>query len=124
MFCTCGICRRPIHPPVALLTSSSALGSMLKRPALIDRAECDVEMPTMALEIDPGQPYQPSPFRHMKLHCKMCIDLAKEIASVPADKMATELAPRLRSVVERWFKELPAEYAVQDPATRWDEEYD
>ncbi|KAK1835531.1 hypothetical protein QBC39DRAFT_340470 [Podospora conica] len=101
-----------------------ALGSMLKRPALIDRGECSVEMPTMALEIDPGQSYQPSPFRHMKLHCQMCIDLAKEITAVPADRMATELAPRLRGVVERWFKNLPAEYAVENPETRWDDEYD
>jgi len=97
---------------------------MLKRPALIDRAECSVEMPTMALEIDPGQSYQPSPFRHMKLHCKMCIDLAKEITAVPADRMATELAPRLRRVVESWFLTLPAEYAVENPETRWDDEHD
>lgn len=97
---------------------------MLKRPALIDRAECSVEMPTMALEIDPGQSYQPSPFRHMKLHCKMCIDLATEITAVPADKMATDLAPRLRAVVESWFQALPAEYAIKNPETRWDDEYD
>lgn len=96
---------------------------MLKRPALIDRAECSVEMPTMALEIDPGQSYQPSPFRHMKLHCRMCIDLATEITAVPADKMATDLAPRLRAVVESWFQALPAEYAVEKPETRWDDEY-
>lgn len=97
---------------------------MLKRPALIDRAECSVEMPTMALEIDPGQSYQPSPFRHMKLHCRMCIDLATELTAVPADKMATDLAPRLRALVESWFRALPAEYAVENPETRWDDEYD
>jgi hypothetical protein len=106
------------------LTAPSALGSMLKRPALIDRAECSVEMPTMALEIDPEQSYQPSPFRHMKLHCKMCIDLAAAITAVPAHKMATELAPRLRGVVETWFQALPAEYAVENPETRWDDEHD
>ncbi|KAK0632174.1 fungal-specific transcription factor domain-containing protein, partial [Immersiella caudata] len=101
-----------------------ALSSMLSRPMLINRADCTFEMPTLALEVNPGQPYQPSPFRHMKLHCQMCIDMAEEMASVPSDKAATDLAPRLRGVVDRWFANLPAEYAVKDPDTRWDAEYD
>jgi len=97
---------------------------MLSRPMLINRADCTFEMPTLALEIDPGQPYQPSPFRHMKLHCQLCIDMGDEIASVPSDKAGTELAPRLRGVVDRWFANLPAEYAIQAPETRWDTEHD
>lgn len=101
-----------------------ALSSMLSRPTLINRVDCTFEMPTLALEINPGQPYQPSPFRHMKLHCQMCRSMADEMASVPSDRAATELAPRLRRAVDKWFAALPAEYAVENPNTRWDAEYD
>ncbi|KAK0657609.1 hypothetical protein B0T16DRAFT_294301, partial [Cercophora newfieldiana] len=101
-----------------------ALSSMLSRPMLINRADCTFEMPTLALEINPGQPYQPSPFRHMKLHCQMCIDVADGMASVPSDKAATDLAPTLRAAVDRWLDNLPAEYAVKNPDTRWDDEHD
>src|SRR3954463_13305149 len=43
--------------PCSWLTSCSALSSMLSRPMLINRADCTFEMPTLALEINPGQPY-------------------------------------------------------------------
>ncbi|KAK5657078.1 hypothetical protein OQA88_3606 [Cercophora sp. LCS_1] len=101
-----------------------ALSSMVSRPMLVNRADCAFEMPTLALEIDPEQPYQPSPFRHMKLHCQLCIDLSKGIASVPTEKAATDLAPRLRGIVEKWFNSLPAEYSLKAPDTRWDDDHE
>jgi hypothetical protein len=73
---------------------------MLSRPMLINRADCTFEMPTLALETNPGQPYQPSPLRHMKLHCQMCINMAEEIASVPSEKAGKELA---RGCGEWWI---------------------
>ncbi|KAK3394508.1 hypothetical protein B0H63DRAFT_517631 [Podospora didyma] len=101
-----------------------ALGSMLSRPLLVNHADCTFEMPTLALETDPGQPYQPSPFRHMNLHCRMCLDLAAELANRSNnDEDGTQLASRLRDVVVKWFRSLPAEYALRNADTHWDDEH-
>ncbi|KAK3341459.1 hypothetical protein B0T25DRAFT_342673 [Lasiosphaeria hispida] len=101
-----------------------ALGAMLSRPSLVSRADCTFELPTLALEIDPGQPYQPSPFRHMKLHCQMCIDLAAIMASQSKKDSGIDTAQRSRLALEKWFRDLPGEYAVKAPDTRWDGEHE
>ncbi|KAK0734873.1 fungal-specific transcription factor domain-containing protein, partial [Lasiosphaeria miniovina] len=101
-----------------------ALGSMLGRPLLVNHADCTFVMPTLALEIDPAEPYQPSPFRHMNLHCRLCLDMAGQLGSPSnPDTGETELAMRLRDVVDKWFQALPVEYALEAPDTRWDAEH-
>ncbi|KAK4231815.1 hypothetical protein QBC38DRAFT_506542 [Podospora fimiseda] len=102
-----------------------ALGSMLSRPLLINHADCTFEMPTLALEIDPERPHQPSPFRHMVLHAQLCLDMIAQLVPPPgvgADKVAE--AGRLRDVILQFFENLPPEYARQRPDTQWDFEYD
>ncbi|KAK4191847.1 fungal-specific transcription factor domain-containing protein [Podospora australis] len=103
-----------------------ALGSMLSRPLLVNHADCTFEMPTLALEMDPERPNQPSPFRHMNLHCQLCLDCLAELAPrSPAEETnPTELAGRLRDAVEKWFSNLPAEYARKNPDTQWDSEFE
>ncbi|KAL2130429.1 hypothetical protein VTI74DRAFT_6401 [Chaetomium olivicolor] len=100
-----------------------ALGSMLSRPLLINHADCTVEMPTLTLENNPERPGLPSPFRHMVLHCQLCMDLAAQLGG-PSDSDAdkAEIARRMRGTVEEWFANLPAEYALEGPDTRFDAE--
>jgi hypothetical protein len=98
---------------------------MLSRPFLIDRAHSTVVMPTLTLENNRDRPDQPSPFRHMNLHCQLCIDLAAELAKdSDSETGKAEAAQRMQGAVENWFEKLPAEYAVKSPETRWDGEFD
>ena len=97
---------------------------MLSRPLLVNHADCTIVMPTLTLENNPHCPDQPSPFRHMNLHCQLCIDMAAQFggpSETAADK--AEIARRMRDVVKKWFESLPAEYAVKAPDTRWDAEF-
>ncbi|KAK4105639.1 hypothetical protein N658DRAFT_556074 [Parathielavia hyrcaniae] len=100
-----------------------SLNSFLSRPRLINHADCTVVMPSLMLERNPLRPDQPWQFRHMQLHCQLCIDMAAQLgASTDSDADKTEMPDRLRGVVEAWFESLPAEYAVDAPDTRWDVE--
>ncbi|KAK4204046.1 fungal-specific transcription factor domain-containing protein [Triangularia verruculosa] len=102
-----------------------ALGSMLSRPLLVNHADCTFVMPTLALEIDPERPNQPSPFRHMNLHCQLCLAMAAEFAPRPDGKVdEADQAKRLRDVVYKWFDNLPQEYSRKNPDTQWDKEFD
>ncbi|KAK3299983.1 uncharacterized protein B0H64DRAFT_414142 [Chaetomium fimeti] len=102
-----------------------ALGSMLSRPFMIDRAHSTVVMPTLTLENNRERPDQPSQFRHMNLHCQLCIDLAAVLAKdSDSETGKAEAAQRMQGAVENWFAKLPAEYAVKSPETRWDREFD
>ncbi|KAK3329056.1 hypothetical protein B0H66DRAFT_540140 [Apodospora peruviana] len=100
-----------------------ALGSMLSRPRLINHADCTFVSPTLALEVDPENPDQPSPYGHMKLHCKLALDMAAQLASVSNKAISTEVALRLRNVVQQYFKDLPRVYALRNPDTSWDKEH-
>ncbi|KAL2198921.1 fungal-specific transcription factor domain-containing protein [Corynascus similis CBS 632.67] len=102
-----------------------ALGSMLSRPFLVNHADCTVVMPTLTLEYNRDRPDQPSPFRHMNLHCQLCIDMAAQLGgSLTSEEDKAKAARRMQEAVENWFEKLPAEYALKNPETRWDREFD
>ncbi|KAK4116723.1 hypothetical protein N656DRAFT_701725, partial [Canariomyces notabilis] len=98
-----------------------ALSSMLCRPFLISHADCTAVMPTLTLEINPERPDQPSPFRHIILHYRLSRDIAAQLRS---DIDKAQRAQRLRDLIYGWLEELPAEYALRAPDTRWDKEFD
>ncbi|KAM7222164.1 hypothetical protein V8F06_002436 [Rhypophila decipiens] len=100
-----------------------ALGSMLSRPLLVNHADCTFVFPTLALETDPEDPGRPSPFQHMSLHAKLCLDMAAQLTSVSEKDVPTGVSLRLREVVQGFLDELPAAYAVKDPDTGWDTEH-
>jgi hypothetical protein len=98
---------------------------MLSRPFLINHTDCTIVMPTLALERNPERPDQPLPFRHMNLYCQLCLDMVAQLGRLSGSGIdKAEVARKLQDVVEKWFENLPAEYAVQAPDTRWDGEYD
>ncbi|KAL1841581.1 hypothetical protein VTJ49DRAFT_6891 [Mycothermus thermophilus] len=103
-----------------------ALSSMLSRPLIINHNDCTVVMPTLTLENNPLRPDQPSPFRHMNLHCQLCIDMAAHMGKGSgSDHDKARVAKRMWDAVEAWFDRLPAEYAAKSPPdTRWDEEFE
>jgi hypothetical protein len=84
-----------------------------------------MEMPTLTLENNPQHPGQPSPFRHMNLHCQLCIDMATQLGGLSdSEEDKAEVARRMRDAATKWFESLPAEYAVVNPDTRWDKEFE
>ncbi|KAK3903044.1 hypothetical protein C8A05DRAFT_43644 [Staphylotrichum tortipilum] len=102
-----------------------ALGSMLSRPLLVNHADCTIVMPTLTLENNPSCPDQPSPFRHMILHCQLCIDMVAQMGGpAETDGEKAEAAKKMRDAVDVWFAKLPAEYSVTAPDTRWDSKLD
>ncbi|KAK4144755.1 fungal-specific transcription factor domain-containing protein [Dichotomopilus funicola] len=100
-----------------------ALGSMLSRPLQVNQSDCTVVMPTLTLENYRSD--QPSPFRHMNLHCQLCIDMAAQVRGpTNSETEKAEAAKRMTDTVDKWLANLPAEYAVKNPETRWDGEFD
>jgi hypothetical protein len=98
---------------------------MLSRPLIINQDDCTVVMPTLTLENNPLRPDQPSPFRHMNLHCQLCLDMAAQLGKgAAASETKAQIAKRLVDAVGAWFGRLPAEYLVESPDTRWDEEFE
>jgi len=97
---------------------------MLSRPLLVNPADCAMVMPTLTLENNPLRPDQPSPFRHMNLHCQLCIDMAAQLGgAADSEGEKAQVAKRMWDAVEKWFEALPAEYAAKRaPETRWDGE--
>ncbi|KAK4129361.1 hypothetical protein N657DRAFT_660741 [Parathielavia appendiculata] len=100
-----------------------SLNSLMFRPRLINHADCTVVMPSQSLEPTPFGPDQPWQFRHMNLHCQLCMDMAPQLGGrLDSDADKADMANRMRNVVVTWFERLPAEYAVETPDTRWDGE--
>ncbi|AEO53149.1 hypothetical protein MYCTH_2294100 [Thermothelomyces thermophilus ATCC 42464] len=61
----------------------------------------------------------------MNLHCQLCIDLAAQVGGpLKSDEDKAKAARRAKEVVENWIENLPAEYAVEKPEMRWDDEFD
>ena len=103
------------------LTFGSALSSDLSRPLIINHADGKVEMPKLVSENNTG----PVLFRHIELYYRLCVGMANAATHLggPAGSDA-EKANRMQDVVERWFANLPAEYALKNPDTCWDDEYE
>lgn len=83
-----------------------------------------MEMPTPVFENKQGCCDRPLVFRHIDLSYQLCVDMARSVAhlsgTVPPSKERKAQIARTRA---KWFKDLPAEYALNDPNTRWDDEY-
>jgi hypothetical protein len=86
---------------------------MLSRKFHISLDQPEPVMPTLALESNPARPNQPSPFRHMNLHCQLCLDMVKAISG--SWKSDAEKIWQVKVVVDEWFASLPPEYALENP---------
>ena len=108
------------------LMSPSALSSKLSLPLIVNHADGTVKTPTRSFGLE--SPDKPSVFRHLDLHCQLCIGMAKVAAQLggPSDAALAkaEVASQMRDVVDQWLATLPTEYAQNNPDTRWDIEHD
>ncbi|KAI9147758.1 putative transcriptional regulatory protein [Paramyrothecium foliicola] len=85
------------------------ISALLSRPMLINRADCDVKLPSLSLET-----YSPSPLLHMKLQSELIGRLAcrfgfhKNVVDPPD-------IDQYRSMLEDWMEKFPPTYDFKKP---------
>jgi hypothetical protein len=85
------------------------VSSGLGRPLIIDRSDCTVELPTLALET-----YSPSPVLYMKMQSELIRDLAARFQA-PKYVTSPEQVLEYKGMVEDWMRSFPQVYAFENP---------
>ncbi|KAF5545707.1 transcriptional regulatory [Fusarium mexicanum] len=87
------------------------VSSLLARPMLIDRAECDVGLPSLALE-----DYPASPMLHLKLQSELVSLIFKRFGPPKILTEPDEIRD-YQAILEGFMKTFPPEYALDHPNT-------
>lgn len=104
------------RPKGCLLMGCRQMSTLLGRPVIIDRSDCDVGLPSLSLE-----EYEPSPLLHMKLQSAIINQLAQTFGLVkyitaPAD------VHRHNGMLQAWMNSFPRWYSFENPDRSADEE--
>ncbi|KAG5922887.1 hypothetical protein E4U53_003641, partial [Claviceps sorghi] len=91
------------------------ISSGLSRPKIIDRADCDAELPELTLE-----GHVVSPLLHMKMQSQLTRQLASRF-SAPKNIIAPAEVREYKVIIEQWVERFPPEYAFDNPDTSKDE---
>ncbi|KAG5977686.1 hypothetical protein E4U55_006618 [Claviceps digitariae] len=91
------------------------ISSGLSRPKIIDRADCDAELPELTLE-----GHVVSPLLHMKMQSRLTRQLASRF-SAPKNIIAPAEVREYKVIIEKWVDEFPPEFAFENPDTSSDE---
>lgn len=83
---------------------------------IIDRSDCDVCLPSLALE-----GYSPSPLLHMKMQSDLIRRLSKQFGQ-PKHVTAPETVRQYQTTVEKWMSEFPSTYDWNMPDRALDDE--
>ncbi|KAF9775365.1 hypothetical protein IL306_006541 [Fusarium sp. DS 682] len=92
------------------------VSSLLARPMLIDRAECDVGLPSLTLE-----DYPASPMLHLKLQSELVSLIFKRFGPPKILTDPTEIRD-YKNILEGFMKTFPPEYALDHPNTPTNED--
>ncbi|KAF4996645.1 hypothetical protein FGRMN_4391 [Fusarium graminum] len=87
------------------------VSSLLARPMLIDRAECDIGLPSLTLE-----EYPASPMLHLKLQSELVGLIFKRFGPPKVLEKAEDIRA-YQDILEDFMKTFPAEYALDHPNT-------
>ncbi|KAK9775884.1 putative Transcription factor domain-containing protein [Seiridium cardinale] len=93
------------------------VSALLSRPLIIDRSDCQVELPSLSLESD-----MPSPIMHMKLQCQLSRKLFQGFGNARSIMLASELQA-YQHEIGTWMQQLPPQFAITTPDTTLDEKY-
>jgi hypothetical protein len=93
------------------------ISALLSRPVLINRAECDVQLPSLSLEA-----YSPSPHLHMKLQSQLIEKLADKFV-LPKYVVEPADVREYARMMEDWMKNLPPTYDMNNPERSQDEQH-
>ncbi|KAG6016042.1 hypothetical protein E4U43_004305 [Claviceps pusilla] len=91
------------------------ISSGLSRPKIIDRADCDADLPELTLE-----GHMVSPLLHMKMQSRLTRQLASRF-SAPKNIIAPAEVREYKVIIEKWVEEFPPEFAFENPDTSKDE---
>lgn len=92
------------------------ISGFLSRPLIIDREDCDIELPSLALEGD-----EPSPIMHMKLQSKLIAQVSKKYRKATDLMVATPAGTlEYRQLLEAWRATFPSVYDAESPNTSQD----
>ncbi|KND94875.1 hypothetical protein TOPH_00114 [Tolypocladium ophioglossoides CBS 100239] len=93
------------------------ISSGLSRPKIIDRVDCDAELPSLALE-----GISPSPLLHMKMQSELTRRLASRF-SAPKNIINPTQVREYQAVIEDWVRQFPRVYDFDNPDTSKDSQY-
>lgn len=91
------------------------ISSGLSRPKIIDRDDCDAELPKLTLE-----GHIVSPLLHMKLQSGLTRKLAARF-SAPKNIIEPAEVQEYKVLIEDWVRQFPPEYSFDHPDTSKDE---
>lgn len=101
-----GLVRRPPRHPEASDPVPRQISSLLSRPTIIDRSECQVGLPSLKLE-----GYSPSPLLHVKLQSELITQLSRRFG-LPKNVVRPCDIREYQATVEAWMASLPASLAL------------
>ncbi|KAM0487289.1 hypothetical protein ACHAPX_000560 [Trichoderma viride] len=93
------------------------IASGLGRDTLIDHSMCNVQRPSLTLELDG----QFSPLMHMNMQSDLVHKLAERFHS-PAKITTPNEVMEYKGMIDEWMRNLPAIFALENPDTSHDEE--
>ncbi|KAF4450110.1 hypothetical protein F53441_6709 [Fusarium austroafricanum] len=85
------------------------ISTLLGRPMIIDRADCDVGLPSLGLE-----GYQYSPLTHMKMQSSVIRQVFRRFSS-PKNVTTHADVQEYQRIIEDWIKTFPPPFNVQHP---------
>ncbi|KAG6010682.1 hypothetical protein E4U21_005181 [Claviceps maximensis] len=91
------------------------ISSGLSRPKIIDRADCDADLPELTLE-----GHVVSPLLHMKMQSQLTRQLASRF-SAPKNIIAPAEVREYKVIIEKWVDQFPPEFAFENPDTSKDD---
>ncbi|PNY20651.1 Uncharacterized protein TCAP_07335 [Tolypocladium capitatum] len=93
------------------------ISSGLSRPKIIDRVDCDAELPSLTLE-----GFSPSPLLHMKMQSELTRRLVSRF-SAPKNIINPSQVREYQALIEDWVRQFPRVYDFDNPDTSKDSEY-
>ncbi|RDA82606.1 hypothetical protein CP532_6894 [Ophiocordyceps camponoti-leonardi (nom. inval.)] len=96
------------------------ISSGLSRPKIIDRDDCDAELPSLTLERYSSR--TPSPLLHMKMQSELTRQLASRF-SAPKNIIEPTHVLEYQALIEAWVRRFPAVYDFEHPDLSCDAQY-
>ncbi|PHH64565.1 hypothetical protein CDD81_4344 [Ophiocordyceps australis] len=96
------------------------ISSGLSRPKIINRVDCDSQLPSLTLE--KFSSHAPSPLLHMKMQSELTRQLASRF-SAPKNIIQPAEVEEYKELIEAWVRKFPPIYDFDNPDTSKDTQY-
>ncbi|WYZ44450.1 hypothetical protein EsH8_VII_000886 [Colletotrichum jinshuiense] len=93
------------------------ISNLLSRPLIIDRSDCQVDLPSLSLEGN-----MPSPIMHIKLQGQLIRTLSQSFEKTGNSMLPSDVQ-RYEQEIEKWIESFPPQFSIITPDTTQDETY-